>query len=370
MKNVLYITKLPIEAPWDEANKNLAYLLATQLKNYQIFLLTTKNGSSNDPNTTLERIIVYSKHNVDFFQKVRIMSWILSTGKKIDLIHSFFTPAGITSNMLRIAVSKHKARLIQTVPTVNFEKHSDYKTLLRADAVVAVSDYTADLLKKYGCANVHRIYPGVDLKRFSPADGHNTLRDSLGIALNAPVVLYAGEYKRLQSFDNLLRWMPLVAKKIPEVRFVLAVRIKFKSEFKIEYRIKKQIEQLGLKENVLIIRDIEDTAQLYNLATVNVLPAKTMAGKFDLPLSVLESMACGCPIIISENMVLKELFESNIGYQISYEDTKQWAEVVADLLKDQQKCTQIGAQGRRVAESKFNITDIAKQYEALYENIL
>ena len=44
---------------------------------------------------------------------------------------------------------------------------------------------------------------------------------------------------------------------------------------------------------------------IYNLCDISIFPARTMAGKFDIPLAVIEAMACGKPVIASNLERLK-----------------------------------------------------------------
>lgn len=369
MKNIAYISR-PINPPWDEGSKNFVYSLSSYIQHYRILLLTSQQNCQADKYPNIEMIRVYSGKHLNHYQKLKLIYWLLTTKQKIDLIHSFFTPRLITSRFLKWGAFRHDARFIHTIPTLSaLEKHR-HDTFSYADVLVAMSDYTLRHLQQLGCENARRIYPGVDTERFSPFAETNSLDEQLETLQNTPVVLYAGEYKRLRSFDNLLSWIPEVARRVPEAKFIFAVRIKQKEEYKIEQRIKQKVENMGLSQRILFLRTVENMPALHRLATIHVFPVQEMFGKFDLPMVLLEAMACGCPILTSENVPLKELFKGDIGFQIPYKDVHQWTEVVVDLLKNYTKCQQIGREGRRVAKKWFDIKTIANQYQTLYEEIL
>jgi len=370
MKNILYITKEPVNSPWNEANKNLAYLIASSIKDYKATLLTSHSPNIGEKVSNIDTIEVYTKKSFEFYQQLKVVFWLFTTRHNIDLIHSFIAPRLITSRLLNLAALRQNARLIQTIPSLGDLKQLGSSIFRFADALVAMSEYTQSYIQKLGFKNVSLIYPGIDLDFFSRHIQSNNLAKRLEISSGTPVVVYAGEYTRLESFDNLLSWMPEVAKKVPGVKFIIATRIKWKREYRIEKIIKKKIADLKLLKQTLFVGNVENMQELHDLATINVFPAKRMSGKFDLPMVLLEAMASGCPIVTSNEPPLDELFKGDIGFSIDYGNTKKWADIIVNLLKDPKKCKQMGNEGKKVVKEWFDIKNIAGQYQKLYGEVL
>jgi len=346
------------------------YSLSAFIRDYRVFLLTSRQNTQEVKCPNIEMIRLYRRSDLDACGKMRLAFWLLTARRKIDLIHAFFTPRRLTAAVLKAAARRHGARFVQTIPTLPDQEKLSYRSFSHAEALVAMSDHTLGRLRRIGCERARRIYPGVDIDRFSPHVETDSLRGQLGIARNCPVVLYAGEYSRLGSFHNLLSWVPEVARHVPDAKFIFAVRIKRRRDRQIENRVKRLLRDKRLSEKVILLNFVRDMPALHRLATVHVFPVDRMSGKFDLPMVLLEAMASGRPIVTSDNVPLGELFRGDIGFQIPYKDICRWRDVLVRLLRDEVQCRQMGDEGRRVVKGWFDIKAVAKEYEALYKEVI
>lgn len=175
-KRILFYTR-PITPPWDEASKNLAYDIATNLprNQFMISLLTPLKSPFNKklvkkhPHIKPEEI--YSSANLNFKEKLQLLLRLFRPNLKIDLIHFLFTPRSITSFLIRLRLKLTKIKTLQTVATLskkNFRNTSKLNKILFADLIVVQSKNSFKQLKAKNVENVKLIYPGINLKKYKP----------------------------------------------------------------------------------------------------------------------------------------------------------------------------------------------------------
>ncbi|TAE70811.1 MAG: glycosyltransferase [Bacteroidetes bacterium] len=113
-----------------------------------------------------------------------------------------------------------------------------------------------------------------------------------------------------------------------------------------------------------------DDAQIalaYNCADIFVIPSL----EDNLPNTVLESMACGTPIIGFEVGGVKDMIQNEEnGYLIETKNSDELAEKITYLLKNNSLRKQMARNARKIAEDYYQLDIQAKKYINLYQNIL
>lgn len=127
----------------------------------------------------------------------------------------------------------------------------------------------------------------------------------------------------------------------------------------------KQVEQEGLGEDVIFpgfVRD-EDLPVLYTLADLFAFPS--LYEGFGLP--PLEAMACGTPVVASNNSSLPEVLGSAALY-VDAADVTGLADAMTRVLGDAMIRTRLADMGRAQA-SRFTWEDAARQLLKAYEAV-
>lgn len=201
-KRILLLTR-PICPPWDEASKNFAYALAKHASGFEIHLLTC--GKVEDLPENVVQHEIYSSPQLNFAQKFKLFNFLRKT-KDFDIIHSLFTPTKTNSFLLKLSFSKPKAKFIQTVATLREDLYNaeDFKKILFGDQIITYSDYAKEKLEKIGFENVKRIYPGIDLQKYSPVPKNQLLMKKFETSEDDFVINYTGEYVRLGDLDDIV----------------------------------------------------------------------------------------------------------------------------------------------------------------------
>jgi glycosyltransferase involved in cell wall biosynthesis len=132
------------------------------------------------------------------------------------------------------------------------------------------------------------LYGGVDPIMFYPVDQQRRalLRRAYGISPDRFVVLHVGHLKPSRNLDVLKR----VKEHLPEVDVVLAVS----SSTVPDQRVVQELTEAGVR---IINRYVPHIEDLYQLADCYLFPVEDSQGCAELPLSVLEALACGLQVV-------------------------------------------------------------------------
>jgi glycosyltransferase involved in cell wall biosynthesis len=368
-KRVLLLTR-PICPPWDEASKNFAYTLANNIENAEIHLLTCGKIENLPKNIIQENIFPSPK--LDIGNKYRLYKFLRRV-EKIDIIHSLFTPTKINSFFIRRALHDKKAKIIQTVATLREDLYGEdcFKRILFGDLIVTYSDYAKEKLEKIGLKNVQRIYPGIDLSEYYPREKNQELMKKYNISQDDFVINFTGEYVRLDAIDDVVESFIDLAKENRNFHLQLACRIKNQKDSDKKKKVIERLREAGCLEKVSFLDDQNyKMSDVYNLSDVSVFPVRSMAGKFDIPLAVIEAMACGVPMISSNIERLRYFLNDENSILIRPGDRESLKEKILELYNNPEKRLELGCAGKKYAIDNFDIIEIVKKYENIYSETI
>ena len=371
MKKILLITR-PIAPPWDEASKNFAFSLAKDLssdKDLEMHLMTNGFVKELPSDVIQEPIYTNSQNDFTFTQKIRSLFFQFFMRKKFDINHYIFTPTLLNSWIIKNCIKSLKTKSIQTIATLREDVFSDeeIKKLIFADLVVTYSDYAKKKLEKLGINNVERIYPGIDLENYQPK------KTRIAFENYKPedfVINFSGEYTRLGAIDDVVNAFIEIAKEIPPSKLSMAVRVKNEKDAKKKKAIIEKLENANLLSKV-VFHDNGNykMTDIYNLCDISLFPVQNMQGKFDVPLAVIEAMACEKPVIISDLPILREFANDENSITIKSGAVEELINAIRDLYYNPEKRARLGKGGRKFCEENFDIKKVAKKYKKIYKQL-
>jgi glycosyltransferase involved in cell wall biosynthesis len=372
MKKILLVTR-PIAPPWDEASKNFAFFLAKNISDFKIGLLT-KDIFPDLPQNILQKPI-YTENNFSFWQKFKLLANLRMLRNKFDILHFLFTPTKQNSRLIKSFINcKHKNfRTIQTIATLREDLYSDteIKNMLFGDLIITYSDYAKDKLLALGFQNVQRIYPGIDLEYYQKKGKKPELMQKYGFSKSDFVINFTGEYTRLGAIDDVVQSFIEISKSIPEAKLFLAVRIKNSRDAEKKKGIAEIFKKNNLTSRVVFFHDSSQygMSDIYNLCDISIFPVRDMSGKFDVPLAVIEAMACEKPVIISALPILCEFAKEDNSVRIEKGNIAELNSKILELYNHPEKRDAIGKNARKYVEENFDIKKVAEQYKAVYKKL-
>jgi glycosyltransferase involved in cell wall biosynthesis len=131
--------------------------------------------------------------------------------------------------------------------------------------------------------------------------------------------------------------------------------------------LEKQAKNLGLTRQVHFLGLRTDIPDVLGAMDVFVLGSDYEGS----PLSVIEAMASGLPIVSTAAGGVPDLFESGKeGLIVQPGDVRGLSDSMAFLLKDREARQSFGIGAARRAKENFDVSTMVRAYEKLYENIL
>jgi len=372
-KKILLVTR-PIAPPWDEGSKNFAYYLAKNLAGFEINLMTKRILPELSANIHQHPIYTTSEiRDFNFSQKLRVLLFQFKTKGQFDINHYFFTPTKLNSFLIKYFLKSKKTKTVQTVASLRDDLWSsdDIKKLMFADLIITYSDYAKNKLDSLGFQNIKRVYPGIDLEKYQPQEKNIELMRKKNISKDDFVINFSGEYVRLGAIDLVVDSFIEISKIIPTAKLSLAVRIKNEKDAQKKEKVMEKIRKNNLLEKVSFFDDGKyyNMSEVYNLCDISLFPVQNMHGKFDIPLAVIEAMACEKPVIFSDLEILKELGKNDNSVIIEKDNQTQLTDAIFDLYQDRDKRQRLGKNARKYAQENFDIQKIAGIYEEIYKTL-
>jgi len=282
-----------------------------------------------------------------------------------DLVHSTgFEGAWIVSSIPRIA-TLHQPDLPPWQPPTwtrplerlrylrrNLRFALERQSLKRASRVVFTSSQSRDLASAggYPVKASRVVHNGVDTRTFAPRarpDG------------GPPIVLFVGRFDAQKGVDILFHaWRDLDARA--------QLRLAATGWKELEYR--ELARDLALSS--VVFQGHVPRAQLPELlqqASVLVLPSRYE----NFPLSLLEAMACGVPVVATRVGGIPELVEDGqTGLLVPPEDPEALGEAIRRILDDPGLASGLARAARAVVESRFTWESVGRQIISMYEEVL
>ncbi|MDD3486804.1 MAG: glycosyltransferase family 4 protein [Candidatus Moranbacteria bacterium] len=381
-KKILLLTR-PICPPWDEGSKNFAYTLAKHAGGFEIHLLTCVEKGDLAPNWGLSpqsNVIchdIYTSPKWNWPQKIRayiflLKEFFLKGGKDYDILHSFFTPTKLNVFALKLCLRNKNIKTIQTLATLRDDLYASekIKEIIHADHIVTYSDYAKEKLEKMGFENIKRIYPGIDIEKYSPAPKNAELMKKYNTTENDFVINYTGEYVRLGDMDDVVETFVDLVSANKNLKLHLAVRVKNQKDAEKKREAAQRLENAGCLDRVAFMDDGSYEMQdIYNLADISIFPARTMAGKFDIPLAVIEAMACEKPVIASNLERLQYFLNDENSILIEPGDREALKEKILYLCNNPEARRELGQKGMQFVRENFDIMKVVKEYEDVYASL-
>lgn len=127
----------------------------------------------------------------------------------------------------------------------------------------------------------------------------------------------------------------------------------------------REAERMGLKDNVLLAGYRSDIPDVLNAADIFVFPSFHEG----MPVSVLEAMACGLPVICSQirgNVDIVE--EGENGYLFAPADSDALSRKIGLLMDDADKRKAMGAKNKELVED-FSLETVTEELKRIYSMI-
>ena len=231
-------------------------------------------------------------------------------------------------------------------------------------SVISISDYNRRCVVESGLlpeARVVRIYNAVDFaRRAKSLDRSVDFRRRHAVPDGRIMVLQVSWIIPEKGIADLLNAASMLLQCEPNVHFVLAGEGRFREEYT------RRAQDLGIASHVSWTGLVTDpfAEGLYAAADVVCQMSRWEEG---FGWVIAEAMAYGKPVVATRVGAIPEIVRDGItGFLVNRGDSSAMADTLTKLVRDPQLRAQMGAAGRAIAETEFDLALNVAQMIRLY----
>jgi glycosyltransferase involved in cell wall biosynthesis len=241
----------------------------------------------------------------------------------------------------------------------------DMLFLPSTDTIIALSDWHAQYLlhtDKIDPSRITIIPNGILVEEFSSVapGSRRVVREELGVGPGDPVVIMVAGLREGKEHDVLIRAASHLVRERPTLKVVIA------GDGPTRPRLEQLASSLKMSEHVLFIGERHDVPELLHASDILVLASVAEA----MPLSVIEAMAAGTPVVASAVGSVPDIIEDGVnGVLVPPSNTERLAEALARILDDPAAANQMVEHARNSVLENFTLDRMVNDYERLFERL-
>ena len=292
----------------------------------------------------------------DFMAVLEVRSWLDS--EQPDCVHCHSSKAGLVGRVAAATLgipsvfTAHGwaftagASLARKLIAVPLEKVVSYLT----GKIICVSEYDYFRAVKFNIAPTEMlevIHNGVDDSDYR-SEGNNQIPVIVCVARFAP------PKQHLHLIDTLARlshkpWKLMLVGDGPE-----------------ESKVVSQVKRAGLEDRIQFLGARDDVPKILSESDIFVLPSSYEG----LPISIIEAMRAGLPVIASDVGGVSELVNTETGILVKHESNLALDEAILFLLDTPDQRQLFGRAGRQAYETYFRSSEMVRRYVITYQEVV
>jgi len=210
--------------------------------------------------------------------------------------------------------------------------------------------------------NISLIPRGVDINHFSPKSKNLNLLEQLLIPKTEKVILTVANLVPVKGIEVLLDTFELLSKNNNNITLLIV------GENNNEYgtTLKKKSKRMKFNHKILFIGKVQNIVDYYSIADIFILP--TLKKGEGCPVSLLEAMACGLPVLASDIPGIQDILEPIHHCLFNSGDVPELQKGIEKLLiKNENKKNE---NNRDQIKMNYSIEKEVKSHEIIYKKCL
>lgn len=248
-------------------------------------------------------------------------------------------------------------RTIHNVADVDAEADTKINTyLFSRKKVVPVSiseEIRATVSEYYHIPEAYSpvIYNGVAIAQCQPKESY---------AINGiPELIHVGWFRTSKNHTAIVDAVKLLCEK------GLSVHVSLYGDGELREEIRQKVHNLGLDAEISFMGLSDNIFPHLNKSDIFILPSLYEGS----PISIIEAMGTGLPIIASDVGGIPDMIESGVSGVLINADAQSLADAIAHLVVAESKREAYGRQALQNAE-RFSAVTMAKGYCTLYKHLI
>ncbi len=199
--------------------------------------------------------------------------------------------------------------------------------------------------------NVRVIGNGVDINLFKPAVDKSKLRMKYNLSVDEKIVLFSAN-----NFNDINKGTNYI---LEVAELLIDQRCLFLGLGTGKIIEKKNVKTFGY------IGEQEKMAEILSIWDLYCFTSKVETN----PLSVLESLSCGLPVIAFDILALREIINENTGEVVPFGDSEQLAKKISLNLNSEERLKEMSKSARDFIVEKFSEEKLFGDYMDVYRDI-
>ncbi|MCX8095299.1 MAG: glycosyltransferase family 4 protein [Caldisericia bacterium] len=283
--------------------------------------------------------------------------------EKLDLIHTY----GFRGNFYgRIISKKLKIKSITSYTSFMYEDYSsklkgvifekiDNFTLKIPEMIIVPSTSLKEYILKRGYKrDVRVVHLGIEI--------YNEFykREDFGLKETDFVI---GSVMRLERVKNpifLIDTFSLIEKELKNAKLLIV------GDGSLRGEIEKRIDELSLKEKVILLGFRKDVRRIYGIFDVFVLPSI----KEGFSIAIIEAMSSSLPVVVYDSLGVRDIVDNGVnGFIINELNKEIFAEKIIYFL-DENKRKEFGERNRKKVLEKFTKEKMVEETKKIYKEVI
>jgi len=249
-----------------------------------------------------------------------------------------------------------------------------YLSLKNAAKIVAISNYTKDLLVDTGLPEeqIKVLHLGADPDVFYPMTFQEVEKKKEDLGLREKLVLMTvGNLFLRKGQDMVIKALPGILKKFPDLVYLLV------GKGRDENYLRELAASLGIEENVRFLGVIEDwnrLRELYNICDIYIMTSRLQLKEGSVEnfgIAFVEANACGRPVIGGRSGGVPEaIIDGKTGLLVDPENVGDIQKTIISLLENPSWAAKLGQNGRRRVETDLNWKKVGEKLESICREVL
>jgi glycosyltransferase involved in cell wall biosynthesis len=227
--------------------------------------------------------------------------------------------------------------------------------------IITVAHHERELALKYQVGNsslYQVVHTGINPGPFRMDVDVPTLKASLGIPLDAPIVGSVGRLAAPKLPLDFLHAAARVHKKMPTLHFVWA------GSGPLEVEAKALTSSLGLDDVVHWLGERSDVPSLFSIYNFFVLPSSWEG----FPIVILEAFASGVPVIATDNLGARELIETGQnGWLVPNGNIEALEQSILNVFTRPSLVATVSSAAKKLIDNEYALEKMISALECIYE---
>jgi glycosyltransferase involved in cell wall biosynthesis len=210
---------------------------------------------------------------------------------------------------------------------------------------------------------------GVDVRTFQPRSGQS-IRNRLDIPRDAFVIGMFASFKAQKNHGLLLDAAKDIIDSTDSVRFLFVGDTLYKGGSDSNAYtawLSDRVDQLGIRDYCVFAGNRSDVEHVYPACDLTVLPSLFEG----TPNVLLESMACGVPVVATDVSDNREIVpDGEVGFIVPSGDVRQLRDRILQLLRSRDLREQMSLRAREWVVRQFSSERLAERTATVYREAI